>query len=61
MAILVDNKEIVSGDETSVKIIYKNILGENFDTEKQHADYLDFIEEETKMAVKGKTVTLVTL
>ena len=54
MKILYDKKELMNGDETSIKVIYNNLTGKNFKDPKKHKNYLklmsnDFMNGELSM------------
>ncbi len=50
--IILNDTELLSGDPTSMGVIYNNIIGQNFSGD-EYKKYMDWIEWKTDTKIKG--------
>lgn len=55
----VDGRQVMTGDEVSIGVVFNNVTGRNFELAKaepwremKHADYLDWMSRELGVALK---------
>ena len=63
MDILIDGEKFWSGDEQSVRVLYRNLTGENFlqgspaSSFRSHAEYIEFMEA-ANGPLRGKALAI---